>query len=79
MNSVKPSVFFWVSPCGVVRATTSAWSAPSASVMNVFWPLRAKRLPRFFAIVLVRMVLLPASGSVIAKQKRVLPLQASGR
>ena len=47
--------------------------------MNVFWPFSAKRLPRFVAIVVVRIVLLPASGSVIAKQKRVLPLQASGK
>jgi hypothetical protein len=47
--------------------------------MKVFWPFNANRLPRFFAMVEVRMVLLPASGSVMAKQNRVLPLQASGR
>ena len=45
-NSVKPSVLRCTSVCGVVRATTSAKSEPSASVMNVFGPLSANRLPR---------------------------------
>ena len=50
-----------------VRATTSTLSASSTPEIQIFWPLSTHSSPSRRAVVVMLWVLVPASGSVIAK------------
>ena len=60
------------------RATTSTLSASSTPEIQIFWPLSTHSSPSRRAVVVMLWVLVPASGSVIAKAIVPVPSQMPG-
>ena len=79
MKREMPSRLSVTRSAGVVRATTSMWWASSTPVMKVFWPRSTQRSPSRRARVWMWKLLLPASGSVMAKQNLSRPAASGGR
>ena len=61
-----------------VRATTSTLSASSTPEIQIFWPFRTHSSPSLRAVVVMLWVLVPASGSVIAKAIVLVPSHRPG-
>ena len=74
-NSDMPSVRCLTSLAFCVRAITSMMSASRAPEMNTFWPLSTHSSPSRVARLLMLKLLVPALGSVIAKQSFTEPSQ----
>ena len=79
-NTERPSLFFAVASCGVVRASSTIRSECSAREVQIFWPFTTYTSPRRSAVVRMEVVSVPAVGSVTPKAcSRSVPAAIAGR
>ena len=80
MKIDMPSVFFFTSASGVVRASRIIQSLCWTREIQTFWPLTTQRSPRLTAVVRMRVVSVPLLGSVTPIDcRRHSPLAIFGR